>query len=703
MVDYQGSFETRHTEEPNFRGSPPPTIPFACFVQKHPCNTMNHHPPSFHSGSHSEPAAGSTHTGTTDTTKGSPAAAASTMSVEEELENEAAMSSLDHALLESIFYNEMMLLDDPNDDTASLISSSLLSTLSADGSVREPLALLSRQQQQHAAAGKEAPPNGITVLDRKPQALPLTTTTTTTTTGYPATAQSYPPSFTPQQQQQQPPATNGMASTSSTTSMPVQASVHHSLTQQQHVTAPGMNPHSQPAAAAPSTVVPTTGLTATTASPYAPPGTTMLPGVVPTATATGFPLPNPLATTGEGATASLPQPTDAPSDASVTSLEGEKRQKLVSQFASLASRLGIALPQPVVHSLGGKASVRGTTLTANPTLYPTTTTTTTTTTTVPPPALATSTVQHGTTLVGAAGEPPAPGSYAAPSMTNPPVMLPTAEGAAPTAASLQNGTTTQLPPDNNSANNIVVVATPEVQQLAQAADAAVASVVGKRVASETDLEVLDSQPQPPPQSLASSSSSNKQAPYSRRRKKPRLQDCESKLAELQAENDMLKRHLANLSSQSHALDQERLIQEQRMRIMLEQGGSEDELDNAVKHFSDMYSDYGRRRHQELSFHLDQLTRLANPTNFTKLGLWTMGQQNKNSRNSIAGILQKELGISVQQGKKILEQRKRIQHVCSNLKEVRCLVYSCPIKQPICMINCTLPFSTHICLEILISR
>ena len=40
-----------------------------------------------------------------------------------------------------------------------------------------------------------------------------------------------------------------------------------------------------------------------------------------------------------------------------------------------------------------------------------------------------------------------------------------------------------------------------------------------------------------------------------------------------------------------------------------------------------------------------------------------------SKNPIAGMLQRELGISAQQGRKILDQRKKIQNVCSNLKEV----------------------------------
>lgn len=149
---------------------------------------------------------------------------------------------------------------------------------------------------------------------------------------------------------------------------------------------------------------------------------------------------------------------------------------------------------------------------------------------------------------------------------------------------------------------------------------------------------------------------------------------------------MLKRHLANVSSKSHLLDQDRITQTKQMRGMLQkstQEGSsaadqkalEKKLNVAVQNFTEMYSDYGRRRHHELTFHLEQLQRLANPTNFTKMGLWTLGQQSKDSRNPIAGILQKELAITAQQGKKILDQREKIRHCCSNLKEVR---YSNPI-------------------------
>ena len=53
----------------------------------------------------------------------------------------------------------------------------------------------------------------------------------------------------------------------------------------------------------------------------------------------------------------------------------------------------------------------------------------------------------------------------------------------------------------------------------------------------------------------------------------------------------------------------------------------------------------------------------------------MGQQSKNNRNPIASILQKELGITSQQGRKILEQREKIRSVCDNMKETLRLLAS----------------------------
>lgn len=165
--------------------------------------------------------------------------------------------------------------------------------------------------------------------------------------------------------------------------------------------------------------------------------------------------------------------------------------------------------------------------------------------------------------------------------------------------------------------------------------------------------------------------------YSKRRKKPRLSDCESKLASLKAENEMLKRHLANVSNRSEKFEDERKRQELEMRSLADNGASPSQLRPLLSKFSEMYSDYGRHRDEELSFHLKQLERLAAPTNFTKMGLWTLGQSDAFytdlKRNPIAGILRKELGITPQQGRKIIEKRQKIRDLCANLKECLALL------------------------------
>ena len=578
---------------------------------------------------------------------------------ENELNNEAAMSSLDHALLESIFYNEMMLMDDANDDKASLISGSLLSTLSADGSVREPLQL---QQQQQELVEDEME---NVALDQKTNPLQNAVAETTMVVQPGAMNSMYtarvPVSVT---------TTTGQEKTiiQSSGAMEASSQVSAAISSQQLPVHTRVGSLGTLTASMVSNHTTTTNLQSST---------TALTTTADATTATNLQVtPVPTAMTGDITGYSAVAPSyRAPT--TTTHVEGEKRQHLVSQFASLASRLGITLPEPVVESLTNQERLKSQMHTSRYPGAPGNLSAAAGSNNVEP---ALGSLPNETRLQGqveSIRRPAIPISndviHRSATATSGPAGLPVAASIPqPPQPTLPAARTASILPSNPP----VVVATPKFQQLAQAAEAAVVTASRKRDSPGGGFDYCED-------SKNSSSPSNanpdggtmsvntaKQAPYSKRRKKPRLQDCESKLSELQGENAMLKRHLANLSSQSHAIDQERVLQEQRMRTMMEQGGSEDEMDDAVRHFTDMYSDYGRRRHQELSFHLDQLQRLANPTNFTKLGLWTMGQQSKNSRNPIAGILQKELGISAQQGKKILEQRKRIQTVCGNLKEVR---------------------------------
>ena len=58
-----------------------------------------------------------------------------------------------------------------------------------------------------------------------------------------------------------------------------------------------------------------------------------------------------------------------------------------------------------------------------------------------------------------------------------------------------------------------------------------------------------------------------------------------------------------------------------------------------------------------------------------MGLWTLGQSNQGTikKNPIAGILVKELDITPQQGRKILDQGEKIRKLCDNLKEAHGLL------------------------------
>eukprot|EP00542_Grammatophora_oceanica_P003599 CAMPEP_0194066936 /NCGR_PEP_ID=MMETSP0009_2-20130614/86292_1 /TAXON_ID=210454 /ORGANISM="Grammatophora oceanica, Strain CCMP 410" /LENGTH=607 /DNA_ID=CAMNT_0038719931 /DNA_START=52 /DNA_END=1875 /DNA_ORIENTATION=- len=161
--------------------------------------------------------------------------------------------------------------------------------------------------------------------------------------------------------------------------------------------------------------------------------------------------------------------------------------------------------------------------------------------------------------------------------------------------------------------------------------------------------------------------------YSKRRKKPRLDDCRVRLAELKAEKELLQRHLDQVQNRSKTFDLQRQAASDKMKKLMHEGASPDQLNELLHGFTDMYSDYGRCRHQELVFHLRQLERLVAPTNFTKMGLWTLGQKSEGfytdlKRNPIAGILRDALDITPAQGRKILSCRLRMQVLQQNLQE-----------------------------------
>eukprot|EP00531_Pseudo-nitzschia_arenysensis_P014953 CAMPEP_0116154284 /NCGR_PEP_ID=MMETSP0329-20121206/21700_1 /TAXON_ID=697910 /ORGANISM="Pseudo-nitzschia arenysensis, Strain B593" /LENGTH=674 /DNA_ID=CAMNT_0003651257 /DNA_START=91 /DNA_END=2115 /DNA_ORIENTATION=+ len=306
----------------------------------------------------------------------------------------------------------------------------------------------------------------------------------------------------------------------------------------------------------------------------------------------------------------------------------QRARQLVDQFATLASRLGIDLPNSVLQSLTSAAAKN------DPTLL------------------------NDTSATGATS------ATAASANT-------TTTATSTTTSATLNSATAAVPNKASGASSELTAMAPTVVELRNIAEEAIAAVAQSNMNRSASTENL---------SRAASSQARPANPenkptYSKRRKKPRLSDCEAKLAQLKAENEQLKRHLQNVSNKAHKFDKEKEeAGKQIARFMNDPNAGPREMETSVTKFSDMYSDYGVNRQQELSFHLEQLQRLVNPTNFTKMGLWTLGQTGQGSKkNPIAGILVKELDITPQQGRKILDQSEKIRKLCDNLKEAHALL------------------------------
>jgi len=173
--------------------------------------------------------------------------------------------------------------------------------------------------------------------------------------------------------------------------------------------------------------------------------------------------------------------------------------------------------------------------------------------------------------------------------------------------------------------------------------------------------------------------------FVRRKKAPRLEECEKRLAKLRAENEMLKRHHVHVTNKTNKLDQERKEMDNKIHDIVQCAKEKgtlapsvaQELNTILPKFKEMYSDYGNNRKDELAFHLNQLEKLAVPANFTKMSLWTLGQNEsfytKPKLNPIAGILRKELDITPVQGRKIISQREKVQRLCTNIKQCLALI------------------------------
>lgn len=217
----------------------------------------------------------------------------------------------------------------------------------------------------------------------------------------------------------------------------------------------------------------------------------------------------------------------------------ERANQLVDQFITLASRLGIEVPTPIIQSLTGTKSA----------------------------ATATS----------------APSPRAIPSLTR-------------SSATWSSNSLAAMGEE--------LTVAPSIEENRKAAEEAV-NAVTKRRASDASNAGSYSNSMNRNDGSTDDAATSKQG---KRRKKLKLEECESRLAELKSENELLKRHLQNVSNKAHRFDKEKHEAGLRIRTLLRENAGEQEMNQAVNDFNEMYSDYGENRQQELSFHLEQLQR-----------------------------------------------------------------------------------------------
>ena len=160
------------------------------------------------------------------------------------------------------------------------------------------------------------------------------------------------------------------------------------------------------------------------------------------------------------------------------------------------------------------------------------------------------------------------------------------------------------------AERLGVPLTPQVlEKLVPKSGGASAPAVGNNVGSKDQIQAAAAESIATVANNKRSAATNDSKPaYSKRRKKPRLHDCELRLSQLQAEHDLLTRHLENITNQNDRLNAERERAEQTMRDMMEANAPDEELEPVLQNFTEMYSDYGKKRQEELNFHLEQLQR-----------------------------------------------------------------------------------------------
>eukprot|EP01029_Cantina_marsupialis_P014559 TRINITY_DN31_c0_g2_i3.p1 TRINITY_DN31_c0_g2~~TRINITY_DN31_c0_g2_i3.p1 ORF type:complete len:625 (+),score=223.06 TRINITY_DN31_c0_g2_i3:586-2460(+) len=163
-------------------------------------------------------------------------------------------------------------------------------------------------------------------------------------------------------------------------------------------------------------------------------------------------------------------------------------------------------------------------------------------------------------------------------------------------------------------------------------------------------------------------------------------EMEEKVNNLEAENRKLRRLVETCAAAVEREKQEKETMRKKLMNYIENSVGDRVILGTIKEYQDRYSDYGEIRKQSLRYHLDQLERLIQPTQTTKMGLLSLFQEDSfydpEDTTTLWGMLCKELDITEAQHKKMIGQRPCIADLTSDMeaiirdmKQIRSKIYT----------------------------
>ena len=112
----------------------------------------------------------------------------------------------------------------------------------------------------------------------------------------------------------------------------------------------------------------------------------------------------------------------------------------------------------------------------------------------------------------------------------------------------------------------------------------------------------------------------------RRRKKERVKELEARVKRLERQNRELRVQLKIGRESAEADEAEKWRITNQIRELVKKNESDATIAQTIDMFKDRYADYGQERRSTIRYHIDQLEELLQPTIVTKMGLWSLHQE-----------------------------------------------------------------------------